>query len=342
MGVRHLNRFLVENCKGKESIKAIHFRHLKNKTVAIDTSIFMYKFATENKLMENMYLLISILKLWSIRPLFIFDGKPPPEKKALIKKRKWEKHDAETKYNCLKSEIDSNVELSQKERKQAIEEMDELKKKFVRIRHDQIAEVKQLMSAYSVEYYDAPGESDQLCVYLVQKGHAYACMSDDMDMFLYGCERVIRGINVITQECTIYNTPSILADLSMTSKLFNEIIVISGTDYNIQENISLNETIRWYQQYKKTMDTYMAMPMHIRVSCSNVISQGFYHWLKKNTKYIEKIDSIEPVLDMFVLDMNDNLFDDITGQIEKNVFKPFIMNDLMKVMMPHGFVFVNQ
>jgi hypothetical protein len=128
----------------------------------------------------------------------------------------------------------------------------------------------------------------------------------------------------------------------MTPKIFNEIIVISGTDYNIQENISLNETIRWYQQYKKSMDTYMAMPMHIRDSCSNIISQGFYHWLKKNTKYIEKIDSIEHVLDMFALDMNDNLFDNITVQIEQNVFKPFIMNDLMKVMMPHGFVFVNQ
>ena len=90
------------------------------------------------------------------------------------------------------------------------------------------------------------------------------------------------------------------------------------------------------------MDTYMAMPMHIRASCGNIISQGFYHWLKKNTKYIEKIDSIEHVLDMFALDMNDNLFDNITVQIEQNVFKPFIMNDLMKVMMPHGFVFVNQ
>ena len=80
MGIKNLNRFLLDNCN-KKSIKKFHLKQLENKKVVIDTSIYLYKFIADDSLLENMYLFISIMKSYNIEPIFVFDGKPPAEKK---------------------------------------------------------------------------------------------------------------------------------------------------------------------------------------------------------------------------------------------------------------------
>ena len=47
MGIKHLNNFLVENC-GSNSIYKAHLKQFTNKTLVIDTSIYLYKFAERN------------------------------------------------------------------------------------------------------------------------------------------------------------------------------------------------------------------------------------------------------------------------------------------------------
>jgi 5'-3' exonuclease len=64
---------------------------LSGKTIAVDISIYLYKFSTDNSLIENMYLMMSIFRHYKIIPIFIFDGKPPDEKKELLEKRKFDK-----------------------------------------------------------------------------------------------------------------------------------------------------------------------------------------------------------------------------------------------------------
>ena len=86
MGIKHLNRYLQTNCK--TGISKISLNDLRGKKIAIDTSIYLYRFRGEDALLENFYLMISIFREYNITPLFIFDGKPPKEKNNLIKKRK--------------------------------------------------------------------------------------------------------------------------------------------------------------------------------------------------------------------------------------------------------------
>ena len=100
MGIKHLNKYLYEKC-GNKSITNMHLRNLSGKILVIDTSIYLYQFLGENALLENMYLFISIMLLYEIRPIFIFDGKPPPEKHDLLRKRSSDKRDARSKYNEL-------------------------------------------------------------------------------------------------------------------------------------------------------------------------------------------------------------------------------------------------
>ena len=96
----------MENCTQKAIFKT-SLKQFTNKTIVIDTSIYLYKFAEKNSVAENIYLMISVFRQYNIVPVFVFDGKPPAEKKALLIKRKIEKDTAEAKYNELKTAIES-------------------------------------------------------------------------------------------------------------------------------------------------------------------------------------------------------------------------------------------
>ena len=89
MGIKYLNSFLKTNCP--ESIKCINISEISGKKIAVDISIYMYKFISEDNLIENIYLMLSIFRYYNVIPIFVFDGKPPTEKKALLKKRKEDK-----------------------------------------------------------------------------------------------------------------------------------------------------------------------------------------------------------------------------------------------------------
>jgi XPG I-region/XPG N-terminal domain len=323
MGIKKLNRFLIDNCS-KRAIHKIHLKELSKKTVTIDTSIYLYKFMGDNALMENMYLFISILKSYSITPIFVFEGKPPPEKKELLARRRQEKNEAKQKYmDCMNViELETSVERKQ----ELLFEIENLKKQFIKIKDEDICKVKNLMDCYGIEYYDAPGEADILCSYLVKTNKAWACLSDDMDMFLYGCNRVVRHISLLNHTAVYYDMAEILKDLQLDEKTFRDIMVLSGTDYNIHSNTSLFETIKWYYEYNKFM---------MRNEENEKIE--FNQWLAKNTKYVDNINELTRINEMFVLENYGFL---AQWNDYEQVKKSINMKGLVDALTPYGFIFV--
>ena len=107
MGIRYLNRFLKDNAS--PSIKLSRLSELSGKKIAVDISIYMYRFASDNTLIENMYLMLSVFRHYNIIPIFVFDGKPPPEKRELLQKRKEDKQDAENEYKKLENKYKNSV-----------------------------------------------------------------------------------------------------------------------------------------------------------------------------------------------------------------------------------------
>jgi 5'-3' exonuclease len=239
-----------------------------------------------------MYLFISIMKSCKITPIFIFDGKPPQEKKDLIKERSAKKKVAESKFNELSKTLDEN-KMNEDERRVVEVELDALKRQFIRVQDKDIANVKKLMDAYGVVYYDATNEADELCVYFVKMGLAHGCISDDMDMFLYGCPIVLRNFSLLNRSVLCYETERILEDLDITEPQFREILVISGTDYNTKMETTLHETLKWFHQYKNYI--------HHSIS-NNKPYYGFYLWLTKNTKYIKDFHALVKIHQLFVID----------------------------------------
>lgn len=237
MGIKNLNRFLKEQCG--ESIKIVHFSDLRGKTIVIDTSIYMYKFVSENALIENVYLMLSVFRNYGITPIFVFDGKPPDDKLELLKQRKQDKMTAEQEYELLKKK-DSVDALY----------LNELKKQFTYITKKQIADVKTMIRAFNAQYIEACGESDEICAQMVLTGDAYAVMSEDMDMFVYGCPVVLRYTSLLNHTTVLYDLKGILATLGITQKELREICVLSGTDYN-KEN-DLFYILKLFKKYHKS------------------------------------------------------------------------------------------
>lgn len=256
MGVKYLNKYLRNECSN--AITYMQMNELTNKEIVIDTSIYMYKYNIDGGLIENIYLMLSVFKHYKIIPIFIFDGKPPDEKRKLLHQRYMEKKRASDKYNIMKdklNDLDINT-LTNNDKLELKLEMDILKRKMVYIKGEDIQQVKELISTFGVQYYDAPGEADELCATMVKTNKAWACLSEDMDMFIYGVPRVIRYFSLLNNSVVLYNTQDILQQLRISQKELQEICIFSGTDYNNSceiynpENNVLQMTLELFRMYK--------------------------------------------------------------------------------------------
>jgi 5'-3' exonuclease len=298
---------------------------LAGKRIAIDVSIYLYKFTGDGALLENMYLMLSIFRHYRITPVFVFDGKPPDEKRELLDQRKEDKSVAKLEYNKLKAQLETDKTLDNDEKQDISNAMDILKKQFIYIQKDQILQVKELMRAFGATYFDAPGEADEICAFLAVKKKVWACLSEDMDLFVYGCPRVLRYFSLIKHNAIIYHTHQIFEELGIEEKEFRQICVLSGTDYNIHssKNTDLYNTLKLFKKYHKRS---------IRETCD------FYEWVVENTDYIEDYEIIQQIYSLFDVKENRNLIESNFENV-KILNGPYNKYEIKKIMEKEGFLF---
>jgi 5'-3' exonuclease len=353
MGIRYLNNFLKKSCP--KSIQTIPFKMLDGKKIAIDISIYMYKYISENKLIENIYLMLSIFKQYNITPVFIFDGKPPPEKLDVLQQRREFKMSAQSEYNSLKSRLDiltsnnsnrhfstlsdNNNDKDNEESKKIMELMDALKPQFIYITKDIVNNVKELLRAYGATYFDSPGEADELCAMLVFKNKVWACMSDDMDMFAYGCSNVLRMTDFNNHTTVLYCMTGILSELRMNQTDFRQLCVLCGTDY-----YDLYKNDKHDKNDKNTFDLYKSLTMltlykkeKYDKTTKTLKYVDFYEWIIQNRENIDH-DLLKKIYNMFDLSSNTHeniskLFENVkivNGKIMSTQLNDILLNNNIK------------
>ncbi len=195
MGVKGLSKFLAQYSK------PITFNDLQGKKIAIDTSIFLYKFkynTINNEFLTRFYFQIKNFKKHSITPLYVFDGECPPEKKE--------------------------TQLKRHEQKEKSSE-----KNRIYITKDDITNLKKLLRYLNVKYIcPCNAEGEQYCSYLNKTDPTiYGVMSNDFDSFAFGCKKLITFKNDLKE----YDIEEILVDLNVNLDTFIDICIASGTDY---------------------------------------------------------------------------------------------------------------
>lgn len=288
MGIRSLNRYLIDKCS-KSAVKKKHLSTFCDTIMVIDTSIYMYKFLGEfnrgeTRLYDGIHKMCQTLQMYKITPIFVFDGPPPPEKQQVILGRTTDKQNAEKEYNqYVQSTSDPNPEI-----------MNNMKKQFIRIKDEEIKTVKTIINSYNIEYKEATGEADTLCAQIIRTEQAWGCLSNDMDMFAYGCPHILRELDLDTNTVMYYNVRIILREMDISMKLFRQVIILSGTDYNPTNDTPLYESMRLVREYQK----YVIDIQNCPYDKHNQILP-FYSWILKHTSYIKDYDKLIHTYRMF-------------------------------------------
>ena len=321
MGVKHLNQYLRRKCE--DSINHISLSELSGKKVAIDISIYLYRALADDSLLEGIFQLLSVLIEHGIIPIVVFDGKPPSEKKGVLDERREKRKKAQLKADELEKLIaacDDEEEL-----KELNHELSQAKKGMVKVQKQDVEEVKRLIMSLGVSYLEAMGEADVLCAKLVQKRYAWACISEDMDMFVYGCPRVLRYLSLLTKTAVLYDQELILKQLGIDQSRFREICVLSGTDYG-RENASvpIAKSMSLSEQYDELDDEN---------------KDGFLEWCASNIKSISNVYSIYSISYMFDL----NLCEMPKGVTPSRfVNGPIIIDNVKNILECEGFLFAEE
>jgi hypothetical protein len=241
----------------------------------------MYRFAGENALLENMYLMASLFRHYNIHAVFVFDGMPPPQKTELIESRRRKKDQAKQQYDIVANQLKQcqrtqyyNPEIAEIE-----ETMTQLRKRFARLREGDIDNVKELLVSFGFTIIDAEGEADVLCARLAIKKRVYACLSDDTDMFVYGCAVVLRHISLLNHSVVSYTMADILAEIGLTQHEFKMMCVVNGTDYDAPPDVNAGDRI--FQIYDLLVEFKHLSPKEQKKYQDG---GGFYDWIDERKK----------------------------------------------------------
>ena len=383
MGIRMLNKFLQDKCKN--SITRINLSDLAGKKIAVDISIYLYKFLSENALLENLYLMISIFREHDITPIFVFDGKPPVEKNDTIASRKKTKTTAREEYYRLKQileTIESDADAIATDDDGVIENsstptptpttivefdedttihipsttadirtmMEKLKKKFVILKHEHIQNAKMLLQAYGMTYIESPGEADMLCAKLVSKNMVYACLSEDTDMFVYGCKRVLRYLSLSSWSAILYDFQEIINTLDMTTYEFRQLCIMFGCDYlpkkengnGNYKNTTIFASYKMFKNYKEYLKNIINDTSSNDDTCDSRNNHDFYKWLlsiDKNsvTEMTHHVNEALKIINLYDISSYNGLelYDNI-----KIMNGPVDYARLIEVMTKENFIFI--
>ena len=186
--------------------------------------------AVTSHLSGLFYRNINFLSL-GIRPVYVFDGKPPSMKSAEIMRRKKAKKDASIKYERAISE--GNMADARKYAQQTTSMQDGM-----------VDDSKKLLDMFGIPYVDAPSEGEATAAYMTQTGKAYASASQDFDSVLFGAKKLVRNftnsgrrkipnrntyVDVVPE---IIESSRTLEELKLTKEQLVDIGILIGTDFN--------------------------------------------------------------------------------------------------------------
>ena len=242
-----------------------------NKIVAIDAYNAIYQFLaiirgpeglhltdTQGRVTSHitglLYRNINFLSL-GIKPVYVFDGKPPSLKSAEIEHRKQIKKDATVKYERAVSE--GKMEDARKFAQQTTSMKDGM-----------VEDSKHLLDLFGIPYIQAPSEGEATAALLTTTGHADVAASQDFDSILFGARKLVRNFTnsgrrklpnrntYIEIEPEIIDYKKNLEALGITREQLIDVGILIGTDFNPDgfERIGPKTAIKMIKEHGKLED----------------------------------------------------------------------------------------
>jgi len=232
MGIRGLNTLIKKVCP--ECMYNKDISEYSEKKFIIDASILIYKFrhlsSMNESLQKNSHIIgfinrIKYYMTYNITPIFVFDGKPPIEKKNTLIKRQQVKSKIQERINLL-----NNIESSNLEEKNEInKEIKKLSNQIINVTKEHILDCKKLFDLLNIQYFNAPDEAEKYCVFLYKSGIGDYIVSDDTDVFTFGGCKVLK--TSIKQYIIETDIEIFIKKIEYDFTKFIDLCILSGCDY---------------------------------------------------------------------------------------------------------------
>lgn len=166
-----------------------------------------------------------------IRPVYVFDGKPPELKRATLDERRERKAKAEKEMREALEEGDTQRAFSKAQQTSHLSQ-------------DMVQEAKDLLAALGLPCVQAPSEGEAQAAHMAARGHVWAASSQDYDALLFGAPRLVRNLAVtgkrklpgksvwVDVAPEVIELEAVLQELSLTRRQLIEAGILVGTDFD--------------------------------------------------------------------------------------------------------------
>ncbi|HMK46629.1 MAG TPA: flap endonuclease-1 [Methanocella sp.] len=224
----------------------IELKELKDRTVAIDAYNTLYQFLSiirqqdgapladdrgnvTSHLSGIIYRVTNLVEE-GVKPIFVFDGKPPSFKAETIKARMEVREAAKQLYEAARAS--GSVDAYR------------YAQASTSINKQIVSDSKELLSYMGIPFITAPSEGEAQAAHMVSKGAADYVGSQDYDSLLFGAPQVVRNItitgkrkvprkNIYTNvKPEVIELQTVLQTLQLTRTELIILAILVGTDYN--------------------------------------------------------------------------------------------------------------
>jgi len=234
MGILGLSKLIADVAPG--AVKENEMKNYFGRKVAVDASMCLYQFLvairqegnqmvdadgeTTSHLMGFFYRTIRMIDN-GLKPVYVFDGKPPTMKGGELAKR------AERREEAQKA-------LEKAEEAGNQEDIDKFSKRLVKVTKTHNEEAKKLLTLMGVPYVEAPCEAEAQCAALAKAGKVYGVATEDMDALTFGTPILLRHMTYSeARKMPIkeFHLEKVLAEMELTQQEFIDICILLGCDY---------------------------------------------------------------------------------------------------------------
>ena len=235
------------NLRGIVPKTVVKLEDLSGKTVAIDAYNTLYQFLSIIRQPDGTPLTDSTGKVTShlsgllyrtsnlvelgIKPIFVFDGKPPVFKAEEIERRKQVKVEAQVHYEKAIAKGDM---VKARKFAQATVSMKTYMKE----------DSKRLLDLMGLPWVQAPSEGEAQAAHITKRGDADYCGRQDYDSLLFGASTLLRNVTVsgrrklpgknvyIDVVPEVFTLDKVLKECEITYEQLIDVGILIGTDFN--------------------------------------------------------------------------------------------------------------
>lgn len=187
-----------------------------------------------------------------IKPVYVFDGKPPELKGGELAKR-------------LARRAKAQQELEEAQRTENLEDVDRFSRRLVKVTKQHNEDCRELLRLMGVPVLIAPCEAEAQCAELAKKNKVYATATEDMDALTFRSPKLVRKLTFSQtskdkQPILEIDFEVMIRGMGLTYEQFVDLCILCGCDYcSTIKGIGPKTALKMIRQHKTLENVVSAL-----------------------------------------------------------------------------------